>query len=252
MQVTCPACGSAYTVGPQHIGKSFPCRSCGTTVTVPAPTAPVPGGAPAAAPVMPPAAAATQAEPADAVQAISNSAAAFATGRVLQQKLMTRVRADVASWALGVGVVVVLFFMFMPVLDAAKVARRHARVTVGDAAETRLDRDLNTRAARGGAAPTAAEMDGRKKARDEWQKRREELEDDAADAVTDLQFNRYWYTWGAMGGSLLVAVSAMNYLAVGQTRTRRVVGGVLICFVVILVLTTFNLISVTASLGGKL
>ncbi|HEX8912202.1 MAG TPA: hypothetical protein VF796_07565, partial [Humisphaera sp.] len=49
MQVVCPnpGCGAVYTVGPQHVGKQFPCRSCGTTVVVTGETIGAAGGPPA-------------------------------------------------------------------------------------------------------------------------------------------------------------------------------------------------------------
>src|SRR6476646_9622995 len=101
MQVVCPnaGCGAVYTVSPQHVGKSFPCRSCGTTVTVTAAATQAPAAAAAMAAPAP--------EPAPSMAAGPSAfSSASSQGRALQQQLLNQVKADVFTWLLGAGVII--------------------------------------------------------------------------------------------------------------------------------------------------
>ena len=230
MQVVCPnaSCGAVYTVSPQHVGKSFPCRSCGTTVTV--------TGQPAPMPAAPAASSAPMAEPAPM------SAPAYSTpsqGRAMQQQLLNQVKGDLFTYLLGAGVVILCFMLFLAILDQAKVGRKQAKVDEGQMSQDKEDESFRRRTRQAGegvagvTAPTADEQKAREKQRVAWQDSKADLQNEVKEASIGARAWRYWYTWGGFVGAVLVTIGSLAYVISGQSTTRRVTGAVILVFLIV-------------------
>lgn len=234
MQVVCPnpGCGAVYTVSQQHIGKSFPCRACGTTVTV---NAPPPGvAAPAAAP-------AVSANPMpESIPAMAAAPSSYPNqGRAMQQQLMSQVKGDLFTWMLGLGILIIGFFLFMAMLDNAKISRKQSKVEEGQLEQDKKDEYFRRRdrqvaeGVSGVTAPTSDERKARDKERATWSDTKADLQHEVTEARIGAGAWRYWYYWGAFVGAMLVTIAALAYVATGQTTTRRVTGAVVLVFMLV-------------------
>jgi hypothetical protein len=146
--------------------------------------------------------------------------------------LLSRLLGDPFTPAFALGSIIVIFFLFMPILDTQKVDRRRAVISSGDLTQQRLDKEAKQR---DGARPTAAQRDETKKRHDAWDTEKSGLEQDAEQARIDADNNHYWYTWGTLIGFLVLAVAAIGYMSPGQTTVRKVTGSIIICAILLLV-----------------
>jgi hypothetical protein len=200
----------------------------------------------AAVPAAPVAATAGAAGPPAAAAVVEAAASAPAAapaapgGPGFGQKLAGRVRSlrgDVFTWLLGAGVIILAFFVFLPVLDRAKVERRDAKIRDGDLALVRATDNLDLRekmASRSkGSPPTIEERKALSDEQERWKDEKKSLGHDLEEARLAEKLNGYWYAWGAFGGLMLVTVASVGYAASGLSTTRRVTGAILICLLVI-------------------
>jgi hypothetical protein len=344
MRAFCPnsGCDAVYNLNPQHVGKQFNCRKCGTALAVESdglrivtqagppemPAVPTPAATPSSPPEMPPvtaerapadadeassAPAATHSEPApaqpaqaqptpteshvhvaaaaqetefsDAAQPSSPAIEQFAAGPQAYQREIPRpvsapvsrpavppgttapvataaaaptaqavsdqrssgtacawncLRNDPASWGFAFGSVLVILFLFFPILDQLKLAKFKAAVEIGDQEQTRLDRELQ---AKEQANPSRAGADidrkSRREAREKWTRQRSEVEAQAEQHRIGLRGSAYWYTWGMLLGFLALAASAVGFLSPAQPMTRRVVGAIVLCAQLLLIFITY-------------
>jgi ABC-type multidrug transport system fused ATPase/permease subunit len=160
----------------------------------------------------------------------------------MQQQLLNQVKGDLFTYMLGLGVIILGFFLFLSILDNAKIARKQAKLDEGKLNEskeeqyiTRKQQQANAGKA-GAVAPTAEEKKNRDTARETWdQETSKSLQNEIAEARISANAWRYWYTWGAFVGAMLVTIASVAYVATGQTTTRRVTGAVML----VLLLVTF-------------
>jgi hypothetical protein len=176
-------------------------------------------------------------EPAPAMAAGPSAFSSAATqGRALQQQLLNQVKADLFTWMLGLGVIILGFFLFLSIIDQAKVGRKQAKVDEGQLEQDKKDEYLRRRDAQvakgvsGVTAPTAEERKARDNDKNAWQETRADLQDEVKEASIAARAWRYWYNWGAFVGAMMVAIASLAYVATGQTTSRRVVGAVILVF----------------------
>ncbi|HEX8913211.1 MAG TPA: hypothetical protein VF796_12700, partial [Humisphaera sp.] len=164
--------------------------------------------------------------------------------------LAGRVRADLFTFVLGIGAVILLVFSFMPALDFGKVMRKESKVRLGELSIEMDREELNKKHGTPMNWPQAdrTAMDARQKA---WDAERTALQNEVRESQISTSGNIYWYTWGVLFASAVVLVGALGYMGTGATRTRRVVGGVLVVFITLMVISTYNIVSIAAALGSR-
>jgi ribosomal protein S27AE len=246
MNNTCPSCGKGYNLQPHHVGRRINCKNCGSALIVEADglhldpaaatsTAPpdVPGGSfdPAGGATAPPPIAAAPAmadfedEPTGA--RLPPRRRSLTAGRSLNpQELMSAIPAwlDFSLFCFGVGLVLVLIFTLLPVMDNAKVSSWVAEINLGERLHQKRAADLKGE---------ALEEENKK-----WSKDHKEMEERRERAVAAAQQWRWWYSWGLLFGFIVLAISALFFLR-SDTRIRRVVGSIVLVAQVLLMFILF-------------
>ena len=242
MQIACPnsACGAPYTVSQQHLGRQFACRKCGAMIAVDE------SGARLVSAAMQPAGAAAETnanaawESSSEVSDVPAYTPAPASMRRTRRRgstgipLVDQLLEDPTTLAFAIGSVIVIFFLFMPILDVAKADRRAAAVRAGDMTQQRLDREMQ-RKQQDGEKLSSSELDEAKNRRQAWEKEKTEMEEDVEQARVDADSGRYWYTWGTMVGFLVLVVAALGYMTPAQPTVRKVTGSIIVCSILLLV-----------------
>ncbi|HEV3255332.1 MAG TPA: hypothetical protein VG013_00500 [Gemmataceae bacterium] len=222
-----PGCGAAYSITPQHIGRRLTCKKCGASLVV------EPNGLQLADAVV-------AAEPAGGFEDMggpSPSRRAYGQGSAALQSIWGRITEDVPTFLFGIGAVLVIVYLFYPLIDQAKETRAQAQIEAGD---RRLAESLQGDKGSG---------DDAKKKTEDWEKKKKELQKDVDDLRVSNRRAIYWYMWGMMLGFLCLAIAAIGYLSPRQTTTRRVVGSIIICAEVVLIFMTFVFSSATSFHG---
>jgi hypothetical protein len=200
-------------------------------VTVSAQASPAPG---AAAPAAMPAPEPSMAPAMPAGPSAFSSAAS--QGRALQQQLLNQMKGDLFTWMLGIGVIIIGLALFLSMIDQAKIGRKQAKVDEGQLEQDKKDEYIRRRDSQvakgvsGVTAPTAEERKARDTDKNNWQDAKADLQDEVKEASISARAWRYWYNWVAFIGAMMVAISSLAYVATGQTTSRRVVGAVILVF----------------------
>lgn len=243
-----PNCRSVYNVSAKQAGTRFTCQNCGAALVIEAnglrlDTEGAPGAQePYEGPASAPAAAAGRLP---LLARLPNLGGLQRFGDVIGT--------DLAIWLFGAGAVFVIIFLFFPLIDQAKIARRTAHISSGDREQERLDQKLELKKKRTDkdkekeTEKIEAEEKERKKTREKWDDRKLELQSDVDDAQFSFRMSNYWYSWGMMIGFLLLAIASLCFLTPGQTTSRRVVGSIVICAQMLLIFIAFVIASVATS-----
>jgi len=160
------------------------------------------------------------------------------------------------SLLFGLGAVLVILFLFLPVIDQTALMRHRARVKEGEAKLRQKERELLGE--HYVAPPRRFEdrfkdkIDGKppeppsdqvikevQEARKVWKKQRDKLEEE--EDLMDIANGRamYPYTWGMLFGFLFLAVSSVGFLSLGPGRAYRVVGAVVLIVQVLLIFVVY-------------
>jgi len=234
MQNACPnpGCDAVYNLSPQHVGRQFACRKCAAQLFVDSGglrltdtnALRLPDAAPSAEPNPP------QRAPAPASSMGQSIPAPSAGPRPHVAGFMGTVMGDLFTWVFGLGALLVVFFTFMPVLDAQSLARHQGKISGGELEQSRLDRELSD-----AKSPDAKRLQERKDLKEKWDKQKKELDVGLQEKRIGNARSHYWYTWGLLLGFLALAVAALGYMTPGQTPVRRVTGSIVICGLVLLI-----------------
>ena len=146
----------------------------------------------------------------------------------------------------GVGAVIVILFLFLPLTDFARAVGKQAAIDQGEARQKRKE----GRSARKEPEAIKDEVDDGKKTPDKeaksakevaekWAKEKKQLQEDKEDAQYGAMRKQSFYTWGMLFGFIILAVASILFLTPGQPRVRRVVGAVVITTQMLLVFFTF-------------
>lgn len=236
-----PSCRSVYNVSPKQAGTRFVCQSCGLALVIEADGLKL-DDSPARA----------GQEPAANAPAPMTSAERFPwLARVPRvgglHRLGEMIASDPHTWLFGAGAVLVIIFLFFPLLDQAKIAGRTAPITAGDRRQDRLDQELEKKKKGKEDSKLDAEERERKKARDEWERTKQELMVGVDEAQQSFRAANYWYLWGMLFGFLCLALASLGFLTPQQTPSRRIVGGVVICGQMLLIFFAFVIVSIVST-----
>jgi hypothetical protein len=228
-----------YNVATRRVGMRVNCKKCGAALIMGEQGLELADAAPAPEPYAPFTGVGEQ---------IVNAPDVYQGGSVAD-----RILADLATWAFGIGVVLVILFLFFPVIDFLKISRASVAVDRGDAAERRADMEMQNRSRKEKWEQSKIDDEQKKRtdAKDKWEKEKLELQEDVESATFSARSSRYWYTWGMMFGFLFLGLAALGYLKPNQPPVRRVTGSVVICGMVLLIIMAYIIISTTFSLAAK-
>lgn len=136
---------------------------------------------------------------------------------------------DLPTVVFAVGVVLVLWFLFMPLIGAAKLRWYTARIEDEQLAH---DTELKRLKEKGPAESVP-------KKEEEWRKRKEKLDTDVQWVQINNRQSEYWDRYGMLGGFILTALGAIGLLMSHQPLVKKIVGAVVVCAMMILVFVNF-------------
>lgn len=142
---------------------------------------------------------------------------------------LVRKYVDLPTGVFAVGVVLVLWFLFMPLVGAAKLKWYTARIEDEQLAH---DTELKKLKEKGPAENVT-------KKEDEWRKRKEKLDTDVQWVQINNKQGEYWDRYGMLGGFVLTALGAIGLLMTHQPTVKKIVGAVVVCAMMILVFVNF-------------
>lgn len=136
---------------------------------------------------------------------------------------------DIPTGVFAVGVVLVLWFLFMPLVGSAKLKWYTARI---DDEQLAHDTELKRLKEKGPAENVT-------KSEDDWRKRKEKLDADVQWVQINNRQTEYWDRYGMLGGFIFTALGAIGLLMTHQPTVKKVVGAVVVCAMMILVFVNF-------------
>src|SRR5262245_47111110 len=209
MNNTCPECGAVYTVTSKDVGRRIACKKCRSALIV------------------------TERglERDDVVAAeVDDGPEPRRVAPRSGPSFFERVRnvADVPTYLFGAGAFMVIYFLFAPLIEQAKVDRREGEVTEAELAKTKRLR------------ATKSDAD-KKKIEEEWRKESDDLNDRVTQARIGAKQGAYWDRHGMMLGFLLLAFACLGYLSPQQPTIRRIVGAIVLCAMLLLIFSLFTL-----------
>jgi hypothetical protein len=143
--------------------------------------------------------------------------------------------ADIPTILFGAGAFFVILFLFLPLIDQAKVNRRQGAIDDNDRREQRRVQEFNDKKARN----EQVDENLRNKQHEAWEKEKRSLTEDLEDAKVTVLRAPYWYRWGMMVGFLLLAAASLGFLGPNQPTIRRVTGCIVIVAEVVLIFIVF-------------
>lgn len=143
--------------------------------------------------------------------------------------VLVRRYVDLPTGVFAVGVVLVLWFLFMPIIGTAKHKWYTARIEDEQLSHDKEVKRL-TENGKGEAVP---------KLQEEWRKRKEKLEQDVQWVQINNRQSEYWDRYGMLGGFVLTAVGAVGLLMTHQHTVKKIVGAVVVCAMLVLVFVSF-------------
>lgn len=211
MQDQCPSCQTLYAVTPRDIGRRIACRKCQAILivdesglryeSIPATV------------------------PANEATALPGSRSWRADARKLFMRQLSDLGlvADGATIWFTTGTILVIWFLFMPVVAGANVESRQGI----------YEEEM--------AAHEADVKNGRsnRQSDENWNRRREYLESEIRLAESAAKRSIYWDRYGLLAGFLTLAIGAVRFLGSGQSPAKRVVGAVIISAEMLLVFVKF-------------
>lgn len=136
---------------------------------------------------------------------------------------------DIPTVVFAVGVVLVLWFLFMPIVGSAKLKWYTARIE-----DEQLALDLEVKRLEGNGQGEVA-----KKKKEDWVKRKEKLESDVQWVQINNRQGEYWDRYGMLAGFVLTALGGIGLLMTHQPTVKKIVGAVVVCAMMVLVFVNF-------------
>ncbi len=142
---------------------------------------------------------------------------------------LVRKYVDLPTGVFAVGVVLVLWFLFMPIVGSAKLKWYSARI---DDEQLALDLDVKRLEANG-------QGEVAKKKKEDWVKRKEKLDSDVQWVQINNRQSEYWDRYGMLAGFVITALGGIGLLMTHQPTVKKIVGAVVVCAMMVLVFISF-------------
>jgi hypothetical protein len=127
---------------------------------------------------------------------------------------------DLALWAFGVGLAVLLVSFFLPLIDQVQADRLRAALQAGEARELRLEREWR--------AKPAVDETQQQEIRTAWASERSRLEEQLEKSTDEGLRWAYACRYGMLLGALLVAVASLGFLGAENSPARKMCGGIVL------------------------
>lgn len=235
MNNSCPSCGTVYQVQPKNVGRRIKCKICGAGLYV------------AEDGLRLDESAGSESEP---LSELAESAAlAGGPGRLIRGSRkgsqgggfslaeVWRFGFHAPTWLFGAGVLLILVFLFLPLIDNAVLLSKQADLRAGELREQRLVEQFVRNKAQKKTTPADEEM--RNKNRENWERERHDLELTINEIRVAHDKWEYWYRWGMLLGFILLAFGALGFLQPEEPTIRRIVGAIVLVAMVLLVFILF-------------
>jgi hypothetical protein len=217
MNNVCPTCGTAYSVTRNDMGRRIACKKCRTPLMVTEKGLQI-----------------DDPDLGDGDSTMGLPSKAIEGDKSIPRIPIASPRLPFSTYLFAGGTCLVIVFLFLPLIDQAKVASRNAAIEEG---ELTLSEDLER------------EKDPvlKKRFEDDWAKEKKRLERKVRYAKLNVDsgvlFNRY----GMMIGFLLLAFGSIGYLSPNQSSIRRIVGAIVLVAMLILIFIVFVIAGGVAS-----
>lgn len=235
MNNACPSCGTAYQVQPKNIGRRLKCKICGAGMLV------------AEDGLRLDESAGSEAEP------LSELAESAALAGGPSRLIRSRPRGSrgsgfslaeiwhfdfkISTWLFGAGVLFVLVFLFLPLIDNAVLLGKQADLRAGELREQRLEEQFTRNKQQKKTTPADEEM--RNQNRENWERERRDLQLTIDEIRLAHEKWEYWYRWGMLLGFILLALGSLGFLHPEEPLIKRVVGAIVLVAMVLLVFILF-------------
>jgi hypothetical protein len=147
---------------------------------------------------------------------------------------------DLATIIFGLGLLLLLLFFFLPLIDHARLVTYRATLTSGEQRAVRQERDWKNQ--------NDVDEGQRQRTREAWTKEKARLEGQIEEATINNARALSLYHYGLFAGSLLLAIASLAYLRPSQSTVRRVLGAIVLTAQIVIVLLTL-LVEAVASRG---
>jgi hypothetical protein len=147
----------------------------------------------------------------------------------------------ICSGVLGLGIILVLLFLFFPWIDEGMIARHRAAIADRERKEKAIDNDVEEeiRVKRLDEPDAKAKRQRRDEERKHWEDDRSRMEQDIKYEQLRNEASQVLYRWGMLLGFICLAFAAMGYLHFGQTTAARIFGLILLSGELLFVLLSF-------------
>lgn len=137
---------------------------------------------------------------------------------------------DIPTAVFGLGAVLVLWFLFMPIINGASQRWYAARVEDEQLAH---DDEIKRLKEKGPA-------DSIPKREEDWKKRKEVLDSSVVKAGITTRQSEYWDRFGLLGGFIVTAIGSIGLLMSHQPLVKKIVGGVVVAAMMLMVFYQFT------------
>lgn len=137
---------------------------------------------------------------------------------------------DIPTVVFGLGAVIVLWFLFMPLINGASLRWYAARVEDEQLAH---DDEIKRLKEKGPA-------DSIPKREEDWKKRKEVLDSSVVKAGITTRQAEYWDRFGLLGGFIVTALGSIGLLMSHQPLVKKVLGGVVVAAMMLMVFYQFT------------
>lgn len=252
MRNACPTCQTVYAVTPADVGRRITCTRCNANLLIDEDGFRLAEGSGGSKSVPPPP---PRSDPELGERKRSSRRAKLDDDEPKKDEPKTRRRArdeededddppkpsvnvgelfqkyvDVPNVVFAVGVVLVLWFLFMPIINAAGTRWYTARVEDEQQAH---DEEMKRLKEKGPA-------DGVTKEDERWRKRKEVLDASVVKAGITARQSEYWDRFGLLGGFIVTALGSIGLLMSHQPLVKKVVGGVVVAAMMLMVFYQFT------------
>ncbi len=229
MNNICPSCGAVYNVARKDIGRKISCKKCGAALVVT--EAGLESDAPAAVATRPaPVDDMADVDEGELVAPRRGKSSRRGGGLNIDPVQIFHDFGGIATILFGFGAFLVIVFLFMPIIGTAAEQRALGAVE-------RMELEWKTKERKMRKEKKAD--DEISKAREEFFKGKEELEEDVQDESISNKRARWFESYGMMFGFLFLMAGSLGFMMPGHTVYRRILGTVVLGVQILIIFMVF-------------
>jgi hypothetical protein len=153
---------------------------------------------------------------------------------------------DPSAIVFGTGLFFTVLYLFLPLMGLARVSGQEAKVVSHKLRWDRSEAEFKRK-----EKPNEEEKAAHKTAREEFERRKARLEEDAESAEESRRQSTYWHRWGMLFGVLLLCFGSLGFLSPKQPPTRRVLWTAVLLAVTVGVIGSLTGFGLQLSIGPR-